>query len=109
LAFDKTKIEEAPSMRKWLNSNNKQFYSVVLTIALGGFIAVPSASADTIKVSLVEYGKSSKPNITADDFEIGSTLVMKVKKVVSDKSQLGSYSREDGSRAGAYGDGEYAD
>jgi hypothetical protein len=96
-------------MRKWLNSSNKQLYSVVLTIALGGVIAVPSALADTIKMSLVEHGSSMKPNFTVDDLEIGSTLVMKVIKVAEDKSRLGSYSREDGSMAGAYGDGEYGD
>lgn len=94
-------------MAKWLN--NKKLYSLVITIALGGFIAVPSALADTIKVSLVEHGSNLKPNFSADDLEIGSTLVMKVTKVAGDKSRLGSYSRKDGSMSGAYGDGEYVD
>ena len=44
----------------------------------------------------------------ANDFEIGSTLIMKVTRIETDDSALGSYSLEDGSMAGAYGDGEYA-
>lgn len=91
------------------NYLTRQFGVMALTIAISGSAALQEASADMIKISLLEHGNRMSTNVAADDLEIGSTLVMKVKKIKIDHSQLGSYSREDGSRAGAYGDGEYGD
>lgn len=93
--------------------NSKQLFFrkmrvIAFTITLGGFIAIPYASADTIKVSLLENGKVVNPKTIANDFEIGSTLIMKVTRIETSDSDLGSFSREDGSMAGAYGDGEFA-
>ena len=80
---------------------------IALTITLSAAISIPCASADTIKVSLLENGKVVNPKSVANDFEIGSTLIMKVTRIKTDDSELGSFSREDGSMAGAYGDGEF--
>ncbi len=80
-----------------------------LALTITGLIAMPIASADIIKVSLLENGKVVNPKSVANDFEIGSTLVMKITRIKTSDSDIGSFSREDGSMAGAYGDGEYAD
>jgi len=95
-------------MRSWFNLGNKRVHSTALAIALSGCLLAPAVSADAIKVSLVEMDKTRKVDFVSDDFEIGSTLVMKVSRVKIDDLQMGSFSREDGSRAGAYGDGEFA-
>lgn len=105
----RTRLQLANKFFSRHNRLTRQLGIMAFTIAIGGAAATQDASADMIKISLLEHGTSMSTNVAADDLEIGSTLVMKVKKVKSDRSQLGSYSREDGSRAGAYGDGEYAD
>ena len=86
----------------------RQVISIALATSLSGIVAVPNAFADTIKVSLLDNGKVVNPKSIANDFEIGSTLIMKVTRIETDDSGLGSYSLEDGSMAGAYGDGEYS-
>jgi len=79
----------------------------LIALTITGLMAMPYASADTIKVSLLDNGKVVNPKSIANDFEIGSTLIMKVTRIKTNDSDLGSFSREDGSMAGAYGDGEY--
>jgi len=81
----------------------------LIALTITGFMTMPYVSADNIKVSLLENGKVVNPKSVANDFEIGSTLVMKVTRIKTTDSDLGSFSRKDGSMAGAYGDGEYGD
>lgn len=81
----------------------------LIALTITGLIAMPYASADAIKVSLLQNGNVVHPKAIANDFEIGSTVIMKVTRIKTDDSGLGSFSREDGSMDGAYGDGEFAD
>ncbi|MCG6970967.1 MAG: hypothetical protein LJE85_14460 [Gammaproteobacteria bacterium] len=92
-----------------INSFSRHLSMLTLAISLSAMATLPEAFADTIKVSLVEHGTMRNSTVGADDFEIGSTLTMKVTRITHEKTQLGSYSKEDGSMAGAYGDGEFTD
>ena len=98
------------NINKKFSLKSLTFITVVAGSLLSTAVIADQTSSDYMQIAASSMNSGDQNGRTAklqqlkdDDSEIGSTYVLDV------SSKLGAFSREDGSRMRAYGDGEFAD